>query len=291
MPKAPQQNNLTFDELISDEAGFNSLSKILLDRTGIFMDPSEKNFSLMSNRLHKVLKKYNCSSYKELISLIEIGSNEVTNEFLEVLTTNTTHFFREKEHFQFLKQNLPKIEENLLKEKRKDIKVWCAASSSGEEPYTILMILNEYFSRSKNISIKIQATDLNTQVLEKAKLGIYKKEISEHISSDLILKYFEESSKIPADSYQVKENYRNMIDFFKFNLKSEVYKFPYKFDLIFCRNVLIYFPQKVVEDTVEKLASCLTKDGYLFIGHSEAMIGNKHKLKSVIPAIYKLNNK
>lgn len=291
MPIAPQQNNLTHDELISDVEGFNGLSKILLERTGIFMDPSEKNYSLMSNRLHKVLKKYKCSSYKELINLIEIGSNEVTNEFLEVLTTNTTHFFREKEHFYFLKDNLPKIEETLLKDKRNDIRVWCAASSSGEEPYTILMILNEYFSKSKKISIKMQASDLNTQVLEKAKMGIYRKDINEHISQDLIYKYFEESNKIPSDCLQVKENYRNMIEFFKFNLKNEVYKFPYKFDIIFCRNVLIYFPQKVVEETIHKLSSCLTKDGYLFIGHSEAMIGNKHKLKSIIPAIYRLINK
>lgn len=291
MPIAPQQNNLTHDELISDVEGFNGLSKILLERTGIFMDPSEKNYSLMSNRLHKVLKKYKCSSYKELINLIEIGSNEVTNEFLEVLTTNTTHFFREKEHFYFLKDNLPKIEEALLKDKRNDIRVWCAASSSGEEPYTILMILNEHFSKSKKISIKMQASDLNTQVLDKAKMGIYRKDINEHISQDLIYKYFEESNKIPRDCLQVKENYRNMIEFFKFNLKNETYKFPYKFDIIFCRNVLIYFPQKIVEETINKLSSCLTKEGYLFIGHSEAMIGNKHKLKSIIPAIYKLTNK
>ncbi len=290
MPIAPQQNNLSHDELISDVEGFNGLSKILLERTGIFMDPSEKNYSLMSNRLHRVLKKYNCSSYKELISLIEVGGNDVTNEFLEVLTTNTTHFFREKEHFYFLKDNLAKIEETLVKEKRNEIKVWCAAASSGEEPYTILMLLNEHFSKNKKISIRMQASDLNTQVLDKAKLGIYKKDIRDYVSQDLIDKYFEEFSKT-SDSLQVKEKYRNMIEFFKFNLMNEYYKFPYKFDIIFCRNVLIYFPQKIVEDTIGKLSSCLAKDGYLFIGHSEAMIGNKHKLKSVIPAVYKHINK
>lgn len=286
MPNAPQQDTLTHEELISDVEGFNLLAKILFEKAGIFLDSSEKNYALMSNRLHQFLKKHNCSSYKDLVQIIERGGNGVTNEFLELLTTNTTNFFRENEHFNFLKENLKKIEERILSEKRTEIRVWCAAASSGEEPYTILMVLNEYLSKSNKLTIKIQASDLNSQVLEKAKLGIYRKDISEQIENYLLAKYFDEVKNITIESLQVKEKYRNMIEFVKFNLKSESYNFPYKFDIIFCRNVLIYFPLLTVEETILKLAGCLAKNGYLFIGHSEAMIGNKHKLKSVIPAVY-----
>lgn len=286
MTTSPQKNSLTHEELVSDKVGFELLSKILLERTGIFMDPSEKSYSLMSNRMHRVLKKYNCNSYTEFVKLIESGSNEVTNEFLEVLTTNTTHFFRENEHFLFLKKNLPIIEENLLKDKRNEIRIWCAAASTGEEPYTILMTVLEYLASKPRFTVKIIATDINSQVLEKAKEGIYKNEISENVTPDLILKYFEKNQKIPRDCLQIKEKYRNMIEFTKFNLMNDAYIFPYKFDIIFCRNVMIYFTQKVVEDTVLKLSNCLDKKGFLFIGHSEAMIGDKHKLKSVLPAVY-----
>ena len=271
---------------MSDKVGFESLSKILLTRTGIFMDPSEKNFSLMSNRLHRVLKKHNCNSYTDFIKIIESGNNEVMDEFLEVLTTNTTNFFREKEHFIFLKKNLPLIEEYLLKEKRNEIRVWCAAASTGEEPYTILMTILEHLGPAPKFTVKMNATDINTQVLEKAREGIYKNEISDNVTADLILKYFERNQKNSVDGLQVKEKYRNMIEFSKLNLMSDMYIFPHKFDIIFCRNVLIYFTQKVVEETIIKLSNCLEKKGYLFIGHTESMIGDKHKLKSIIPAVY-----
>jgi chemotaxis protein methyltransferase CheR len=283
---SPQKNNITHEELISDKVGFESLSKILLTRTGIFMDPSEKNFSLMSNRMHRVLKKHNCYSYTDFIKLIDAGNNEVITEFLEVLTTNTTHFFRENEHFIYLKKHLPLIEEYLMKERRSEIRVWCAAASTGEEPYTILMTILEYLGATPKFSVKVVATDINTQVLEKAKEGIYKNEISENVAPDLILKYFEKNQKIPIDCLQVKEKYRNMIEFSKLNLMSDIYIFPHKYDIIFCRNVMIYFTQKVVEETIIKLSNCLEKKGYLFIGHSEAMLGDRHKLKSVTPAIY-----
>lgn len=271
---------------MSDKEGFEALSKILLTRTGIYMDPSEKNYSLMSNRMHRVLKKHNCYSYADFIKLIESGNNDLMNEFLEVLTTNTTNFFREKEHFIYLKKNFPLIEEYLLKEKRNEIRVWCAAASTGEEPYTILMTILECLGAAPKFSVKMVATDINTQVLEKAKEGIYKNEISENVSADLILKYFEKNPKIPAEFLQVKEKYRNMIEFTKLNLMSDMYVFPNKFDIIFCRNVLIYFTQNVVEETIIKLSNCLEKKGYLFVGHTESMIGDKHKLKSVTPAIY-----
>ncbi len=284
MSESPQKNNITHEELISDIEGYKSLAKILLERTGIYMDSSDKNFSLMSNRMHRVLKKHDCNSYKDYIKLIESGVTDIMNEFLEVLTTNTTHFFRENEHFSFLKKSLSIIEKDLEKEKRNEIRVWCAAASSGEEPYTILMTILEYLGNYPKLNIKMQATDLNTQVLEKAKLGIYRPEISENITPDLLLKYFDKN--LNTQYYQVKEKFRNMIEFTKFNLRNETYSFPYKFDVIFCRNVMIYFTQDLVEQTILKLSSCLSKKGYLFIGHSEAMIGDKHKLKSVIPAVY-----
>ena len=185
---APKKR-VSHEDLILDKEGFVFLSKFLLDRTGIFMDPSEKSYSLMSNRMHKILKKYNCSTYLEFIKVLENGSEIATNDFLEVLTTNTTNFFRENEHFIFLKKNLHLIEEYLIAKRRTELRIWCAAASSGEEPYTILITLLEHMSMKAKFTIKMIATDLNTQVLLKAKEGIYKSDIADHISADLMLKY------------------------------------------------------------------------------------------------------
>jgi chemotaxis protein methyltransferase CheR len=279
---------VTHEQLMSDKEGYERLSKILFEKTGIYMDPSEKSISLMSNRLHKVLKKHFCNSYTEFIQKLDSGNSVILNEFLEVLTTNTTNFFRENEHFVYLRKNFQKIIDYLTKEKRNEIRVWCAASSTGEEPYTILMTILESLAFSTKYTVKINATDLNTQVLDKAKEGIYKLELTENIPQELLAKYFEKNQNTTAETIQIKEKYRKMIEFSKLNLMSDFYSFPYKFDIIFCRNVLIYFPQPIVESTVLKLSHCLHKEGFLFIGHTESMIGNKEKLKSVHPAIFQL---
>lgn len=288
MGSSPQKKELTHEQLISDKEGFEYLSKLLHVWSGIYMESNEKNYSLMSNRLHKVLVKYQCNSYSDFKKVIESNNNKAINEFIDVLTTNTTYFFRENEHFNNLKKYLPIIEKNLQHEKRNELRVWCAATSTGEEAYTILITLLEFFGDTNKITIKMSATDINLNVLEKAKEGIYKQEISENITDDLLVKYFEKNIKNNTFNYQVKEKYRKMINFYKHNLKTDNYIFPNKFDIIFCRNVLIYFTQNIVEETILKLSNCLDKKGYLFIGHSESMIGNKTKLKSISPSIYQL---
>jgi chemotaxis protein methyltransferase CheR len=130
------------------------------------------------------------------------------------------------------------------------------------------------------------ASDINTQVLEKAREGIYKKEFMEYVPADFLLKFFDTKSLLPRDAVQVKSDVRAMIKFIKLNLVQDAYLFPFKFDIIFCRNVMIYFPQSVVLETMRKLAGCLDKKGFLFIGHSETMVGDKLSLKSIVPAVY-----
>ncbi|WP_186645824.1 CheR family methyltransferase [Fluviispira vulneris] len=282
------KNPLAHDVLMTDIKGYEILAKKLFEHTGIFMDPCEKNYSLMSNRMQKILKKYNCQNYQEFINILNTNNNDAKEDFYQALTTNTTQFFRENEHFIFLKAKMPEIESYLLAEKRKEIRIWCAAASTGEEPYTILMSVLESLNPLNNIAVKITATDINTLVLEKAKLGVYKKELLESVSPALVLKYFERNANTGEEFLQIKEKYRCMIEFSKFNLNAESYLFINKFDIIFCRNVLIYFTHKAVEEVIVKLSRCLDKKGYLFIAHSEAIMGDKLTLKSIAPSVYQL---
>lgn len=291
MADVENKNTISHEELMTDVQGFETLARLLFDHTGIYMDSSEKNYSLMANRMLRILKKYSCNTYKDFINVLLTQKNhEATEEFYQVLTTNTTNFFRENEHFVFLKKQIPLFEKIMEQEKRTELRVWCAASSTGEEPYTILMSILDTLSFISKTTLKMMATDINTIVLEKAKQGIYKKEALQNASREQLSKYFESKEEIGQDYLQVKEMYRNMIEFKKFNLNEMSYLFLNKFDFIFCRNVLIYFTPKAVQETVSKLSRCLHKDGLLFIGHSESLVGDNPYLKSVIPAVYQLKS-
>ncbi|KAB8031880.1 CheR family methyltransferase [Fluviispira multicolorata] len=287
MAETEQKIPLPHDVLMTDTNGYSILAKKLFEHTGIFMDPCEKNYSLMSNRMQKILRKYNCVNYQDFIIILNANTNnEAKEDFYQALTTNTTQFFRENEHFNFLKAQMPTIENYLNTERRKELRIWCAAASTGEEPYTILMATLEALNPLNNIKVKITATDINTLVLEKAKVGVYKKELLESIPAGLILKYFERNENTGEGFLQIREKYRCMIEFSKFNLNAEGYFFMNKFDIIFCRNVLIYFTPKAVEEVIIKLSKCLDKKGYLFIAHSEAIMGDKNGLKSVAASVY-----
>ena len=201
-------------------------------------------------------------------------------EMINAISTNKTDFFREKIHFDFLAENVfPKLESQRV------IRCWSAASSTGEEPYTLAITLLEHFGIENFKDIKILATDISTKVLDDAEQGIYSTDVVSPIPALLLKKYFYKGYNNWAGRYLAKECLKDMVFFRRLNLMK---KFPLtaKFDFILCRNVMIYFDKPTREDLVNRLAQQLAPGGHLIIGNSESLSGIRTDLKYVQPAIY-----
>lgn len=206
-------------------------------------------------------------------------------ELVDKISTNHTYFFREPNHFEFLeKEILPKILNQISQSGEEEIRIWSSGCSSGEEPYTIAMILNEYISNNKiQCKAKILATDISVTVLNEANQGIYPQDRVKTLPKYLKTKYL---NKFTNDKFEVKDILKKMIQFKKLNLMNEVFPFKKKFDLIFCRNVMIYFDEKTRNKLAEKFSQHLKDGSYLLIGHSETIRSNKN-LEYIMPATYK----
>ena len=242
----------------------------------------EKKRVLIEGRLANSVASYGFDNFTDYINFV-LGddSGKETIKLVNKLTTNHTFFMREPEHFEFLKSDvLPFIESTV---KDKDARIWCAASSTGQEPYTIAMTIDEYFgSRITGWDTTILATDLDTDVLRTAKAGIYSEEMMDGLPDKWIDKYFK---RIDSDRYQVIERIRNNVVFKKFNLMDPiVYKKP--FDLISCRNVMIYFDAETKNSLIERFYDATKTGGYLFIGHAEN-VSRETRYSYIKPAIYR----
>lgn len=237
---------------------------------------------LIEGRLSRIVEE---KGYKDYKSYLDAAFQDVTGKemvtLVNRLTTNHTFFMREPEHFEYLKTViLPYIERSVAD---RDVRIWCAASSTGQEPYTIAMTIDEYFGdRKKDWDCKILATDISTDVLRKAKAGIYTAEMVKDVPPAWLQKYFTE---LPDGRYQVIERIRNEVVYKQFNLMHKiVYKKP--FDFISCRNVMIYFDMDTKNRLVERLADALKPGGYFFIGHAEN-IQRSQRLQFIKPAVYR----
>ena len=245
----------------------------------------EKKRVLIEGRLANVAASYGFDNFTDYINFaLNDSTGKETIRLVNKLTTNHTFFMREPEHFKFLETDvLPYIEKSVYD---KDARIWCAASSTGQEPYTIAMTIDEYFgSRKDSWDTTILATDLDTDVLRTAKAGIYSEEMLDGVPDRWIDRYF---TKIDNDRYQVIERIRREIVFKKFNLMDPiVIKKP--FDLISCRNVMIYFDAKTKNDLIERFYDVTKKGGYLFIGHAEN-VSRDTRYTYIKPAIYRREN-
>lgn len=242
----------------------------------------EKKRILIEGRLAKILMEKGFTDYK---SYLDAAFSDVTGKemvtLVNKLTTNHTFFLREPEHFEFLKSTiLPYIEQTV---KDRDVRIWCAASSTGQEPYTLAMTIDEYFGdRKAGWDCKILATDISTDVLRTAKAGIYTDEMVKDVPEKWLKKYFQ---KIDDNHYQVIERIRKEVIYKQFNLMDKiVYKKP--FDFISCRNVMIYFEAETKNALVERLYDVMKPGGYFFIGHAENIQKNT-RFQFVKPAIYR----
>ena len=264
---------------------FNNLSFILKDLTGINLPLNSKNIALMSSRLRKVLLQLGNISYKDLIVKLEFNDPVAIKLFVNAMTTNTTYFFRENDHFDFLSKNIHKLCSLKIKARENELRIWCAAASSGEEPYTILITLLES-GIAKDIKIKMLATDIDANVIRQAIEAVYSQERVEEVSLIIKQKYFTKIIKNNLSYYAINQDLKSYIKFGVLNLLENKYPFKHRFDIIFCRNVLIYFDNQTSKMVINKLIDVLNVGGYLFLGHSETMVGQIQGLQRIGPAIY-----
>lgn len=280
----------THSRLAEDVRGFQLLAALLQHHAGIYMPHTEKNASLMASRLQSVLKRHSLQKYRELHTAIESGNRTLLVEVIEALTTNKTEFFRERQHIDFLANALPELLAENRDAGRRELRLWCAAASTGQEPYTLAMTLRENVDDLHLWNVKFLASDIDTKVLKKAANGIYNEHEMLGLSPELRSSYFRPVKVKDAAMSQALPELRDMIRFAEFNLMTDPYPFEHKFDVVFCRNVLIYFDRETQGIVVEKLVKSLRVGGLLFIGHTETGVPKPPNLDTLAVAVYRKNS-
>jgi len=261
---------------------FNILRDYIQDTIGINLGNEKK--SMVFSRLRTVLKDgmyENFNAYFEQLKKDKSGA--MVTQFRDKITTNHTFFMREADHFDYLiKTALPFVEKEFGNQK--DLRLWCAACSSGEEAYTLQIIVNEYFQNNASWNLETLATDISATVLEKAVAGVYSAESIKPMDEQWKKKYF---AKLDDDRVVVADSIKKNITFRRYNLMDDKFPFKKKFQIIFCRNVMIYFDAPTRDKLVAKFYEHMEQGGYLFIGHSESLNHTKTAYKYVIPAVYR----
>jgi chemotaxis protein methyltransferase CheR len=245
---------------------YEYLRRLLKERSGLDLS-SDKQY-LVESRLLPLARRTGLGGITELVQKMKSGAEQLTTEVVEAMTTNETFFFRDKIPFDHLRDSiLPEFARS--RAARHSIRVWSAASSTGQEPYSIAMCLREFGPALSGWRSEIVATDLSQEVLEKSKAGLYSQfEVQRGLPIQLLVKYFSQLGEF----WQLSADIRGMVQHRQLNLLQD-FSHLGKFDVIFCRNVLIYFDQETKTSIFERLARMLEPDGYLMLGAAESVVG------------------
>ncbi len=264
------------------DSDFNKLRDMIYNEAGIKLADVKK--ILMQSRLIKRLRELRLESFSEYYDyLVENYEDEKIN-FINAITTNKTDFFRENDHFEYMKKHiLPEFE----KKREKELRIWSAGCSTGEEPYTIAITLFDYFNGKIAPDFLLLATDIDTQVLDKAREGNYPVEHLSEVDPRYLKTYFTYHQTERGGVYSVKDQLKDVVYFRRLNLLQDEYPMKKKFDIIFCRNVIIYFDRETQKKLFEKYYSYLKDDGYLLIGHSENITSITDKFTLAGRTIYR----
>jgi chemotaxis protein methyltransferase CheR len=264
---------------------FQQLSKLVYAECGIHLAESKK--VMLESRLSKRLRSLNMSTFNEYIQFVtsQEGIDNELVHMIDAVTTNKTDFFREPHHFEFLKNTLlPDF--NTEFQNSRPYRTWSAACSSGEEPYTLAMVMQDFAALHPRFSYSILASDISTQVLQKASLAIYNPAHIQALPMAIKQRYFLKSKDQIKPTVRVVASLREKVEFVRINLMNDVLDVSKDLDSIFCRNVLIYFDRNTQEEVVNKLAAKLRPGGCLFIGHSESLHQLKLPLKQIKPTVF-----
>jgi chemotaxis protein methyltransferase CheR len=245
---------------------FEYIRNMVGERTGIVL--SEHKVDMVYGRLARRLRQLNIKNFKDYLQRLEGDDGQELVEFTNALTTNLTAFFREPHHFEFLiKTGIPEL---IKKRPDKRLRIWSAGCSTGEEPYTIAITLHEAIPAIRNWDVKILATDLDSNVVARATAGIYDQERVNGINKERLKRWFRKGSGSNQGKVRVSPDLQQLITFKQLNL---MHQWPIKgpFDIIFCRNVVIYFNKDTQRVLFDRYADMLASDGYLIVGHSESL--------------------
>lgn len=262
---------------------FKVFSAFVYEKVGIQLPPTKK--TMLEARLQKRLKALNMESFEAYSAFIFSREGEMSElvHMIDVVTTNKTDFFREPDHFAFLTQRaLPSIS----KDRRRPVRIWSAGCSSGEEPYTLTMVLSEYAAENHDFRYTILASDISTRILETAKKAIYPEERIDGIDDTTKKKYLLRSKDRSRALIRIRPELRAKVTFRRINFMDDDFAIAEKMDIIFCRNVVIYFDKPTQRKLMQKFHKQLQPGGYLFLGHSETLNGMDVDFKMAGSTVY-----
>lgn len=266
---------------------FSQFQRLIYDESGIWL--GEHKHALLTGRLAKRLRLLGLQGMQEYFQLvIQPDQTHERALMIDCITTNQTHFFREPRHFDFLTEGIfQNWQHNAAAgERPKHIRAWSAGCSTGEEPYSLAMLLMKHFPAEQGWELEVLATDICTKVLDRARAGIYSIEKVKEIPPDFVHAYMLKGKGDQKGLMKVSPEVHRIVRFARVNLHAESYPILGTFDLIFCRNVLIYFDQRSKEKVIAGLVRHLASDGLLLVGHSEHLGSISADLKNVAPTIY-----
>jgi chemotaxis protein methyltransferase CheR len=264
---------------------FARLTSFIYAEAGICLGPEKK--TMLEGRLKKRLRDLHIESYRDYCEYLlgAEGLREEKTPFIDVVTTNKTDFFREPKHFDYLTERA--LPEMMARAEGQPLLLWSAGCSSGEEPYTLAIVLSEYAETHPGFRFRILATDISTRVLSKAQMAVYPSDVVDPVPAALQRKYLMRSREPGADRVRVVPELRRLVEFRRLNFMDADYGIGAKADGIFCRNVIIYFDRPTQEKILRKLTHCLKPAGYLFVGHSETLHEMNLPLEPLGPALYR----
>ena len=257
-------------------ADFEQVRAMIYEHAGISLAPVKQD--MVYSRLARRLRALGLDSFKQYLALLETKDAAEWEVFINSLTTNLTSFFREAHHFDILLRHLREL-------KQRPIRIWCSAASTGEEPYTLAMTACEAFD-SLEPPVSIIASDIDTNVLTTAKKGIYPMERVEKISSERLRRFFLRGTGAQEGYVRVRPELQRLLTFARINLLDARLPLQGPFDIMFCRNVMIYFDKPTQYAILKKLAALLREDGLLFAGHSESFLHAGDLFRSIGRTVY-----
>ncbi|MEN9658012.1 MAG: hypothetical protein RL571_1477 [Pseudomonadota bacterium] len=273
--------NTREQDFVFTDADFRRVVGLIYARAGIRLNDSKQ--SMVYSRLARRLRALDLERFSDYLNSLEADPKSGEwQHFTNSLTTNLTFFFREKHHFEMLTEQLQHL--------HGPVRIWCSASSTGEEPYSLAMTAVEAYGKLKP-DVEIIASDLDTQVLNKAKLGIYSMDKLDKVSQERCKIFFLKGRGENTGQARIRRELREMIEFKQINLLASSWPLTPYFDAIFCRNVMIYFDQPTQRVMLEKMGRLLKSDGLLYVGHSENLHHMSEWFHSCGKTVYRLTDK
>jgi chemotaxis protein methyltransferase CheR len=284
--QTPSVHVMTENEETISNADFGRLRSLIYEQSGISLNADKK--TMLELRIKRRVRGLNLNSFAEYCEYLfgPKGQKQEIVHLIDVVSTNKTDFFREPDHFDFLAQKaLPDL--MARNESGRPLLFWSAGCSTGEEPYTLAMVLSEYRLAQPGFRFRVLATDISTTVLAKAGKGVFKRDVIHPVPADLQRKYFMRSRDPASQMLRVVPELRRLVEFRRLNFMDADFGIRQKVDAVFCRNVIIYFDRPTQKRIMQKLANQLLAGGYAFVGHSETLHDMDLPLVPIAPSLYR----